>query len=88
MGLVHIENAQWIKPGWYIGGGELEDTAQSRRNIEQSGSWDGPYATREEAQMVEDGEVEDRGECDCPGYAGPAPDGMDYSDWLAVNNID
>ncbi|TXH13690.1 MAG: hypothetical protein E6R03_10885 [Hyphomicrobiaceae bacterium] len=23
-----------------------------------------------------------------PGYAGPAPAGVDYSDWLAVNNID
>ena len=23
-----------------------------------------------------------------PGYAGPAPEGMDYSDWLAFNNID
>jgi hypothetical protein len=24
----------------------------------------------------------------CPGYAGPAPEGVDYSDWLAMNNID
>ena len=23
-----------------------------------------------------------------PGYAGPAPDGVNYSDWLAMNNID
>ena len=23
-----------------------------------------------------------------PGYAGPAPAGVDYSDWLAMNNID
>lgn len=26
--------------------------------------------------------------CNSPGYAGPAPDDMDYSDWLAMNNID
>lgn len=25
---------------------------------------------------------------DCPGYAGPCPEGMDYSAWLAFNNID
>jgi hypothetical protein len=24
----------------------------------------------------------------CPGYAGPAPEGVNYSDWLAMNNID
>lgn len=23
-----------------------------------------------------------------PGYPGPCPDGMDWSDWLAVNNVD
>lgn len=23
-----------------------------------------------------------------PGYAGPAPAGVSYSDWLAINNID
>ena len=23
-----------------------------------------------------------------PGYAGPAPEGVDYSDWIAINNID
>jgi len=26
--------------------------------------------------------------CNSPGYAGPAPEGVNYSEWLAFNNID
>lgn len=24
----------------------------------------------------------------CPGYPGPCPDGMDWGEWLAINNVD
>lgn len=41
-------------------------------------------------QFIAEGRWSDRRApaTDCPGYPGPCPDGMDWSEWLARNNVD
>lgn len=54
---VTTETYENLKPGFYVGSGELEDTQHVRKGIEEGGSgWSGPFATEAEARQ----EIADR----------------------------
>lgn len=41
-----------------------------------------------EAKKAESAEDQEEPSCSMPGWPGECPEGIDWSDWLAMNNVD